>query len=294
MNIIRKTKNLFIKLIKSINFLPTIYEIFLEKHYESRRDRSRNPFLKSFKRYSIFSQSDEDSIVDQIIKRLDIDKGNFIELGVGNGSQNNTLNLLAQGWKGIWIGNENLIFQPGKNLKFIKSWITKENINQLISSNLFFFDLENNLQSNFKSNSVNLLSIDLDGNDYYIWDTILSSALSPKVIVAEYNGSLGPRAIWKMPYDEFNNWKMRTDNYFGASFMALIKLFKKYNYFPICCNSDTGTNLFLVSNEFKHKFEEIQGLHLDDIFESPHYALSIFSKTHKLSSSILENISSKL
>ena len=120
MNIIRKTKNLFIKLIKSVNFLPSVYEIFLEKHYESRRERSRNPFLKSFKRYSTFSQSDEDSIIDQIIKRLDIDKGNFIELGVGNGSQNNTLNLLAQGWKGLWIGNENLIFQPGKNLKFIK------------------------------------------------------------------------------------------------------------------------------------------------------------------------------
>ena len=287
MGIILKIKNLTIKLVKSINFLPIIYEIFLEKHYEGRRTRSRNPFLKSFKRYSIFSQSDEDSIVNEIIKRLDIDKGNFIELGVGNGSQNNTLNLLSQGWKGLWIGNENLIFNPGKNLKFIMSWITKDNINKIISSNLFFLDLKKNLQDN----SVDLLSVDLDGNDYYIWDSILSSGLKPKIIIAEYNGTLGPRSNWRMPYDEHNNWKLRKDNYFGASFVSLINLFEKYNYFPICCNSDTGANLFLVSNQFKSKFEEIQGLHLDNIFESPHYALSIFGKTHKLSASILKDIS---
>ena len=84
---------------------------------------------------------------------------------------------------------------------------------------------------------------------------------------------------------------MRKDNYFGASFSSLIKLFKKYNYFPICCNSDTGANIFLVTNQFKSKFEEIQGLHLDNIFESPHYALSIFGKTHKLSASTLKDIS---
>ena len=288
MGIIRKIKNLMIKIIKSINFLPIMYEIFIENHYERRRKGSRNPFLKSFKRYSIFSQSDEDSIIDEIIKRLDIDKGNFIELGVGNGSENNTLNLLAQGWKGLWIGNENLIFNPGKNLKFIRSWITKENINQIISSNLFFFNSQKELQNN----SVDLISVDLDGNDYYIWDSILSSGLNPKIIIAEYNGTLGPRANWKMPYEKLNNWKIRKDNYFGASFNSLIKLFEKYNYHPICCNSDTGVNLFLVANQFKSKFEEIQGLHLDYIFESPHYALSIFGKTHKLSSKILKNISS--
>jgi len=283
MRIIVKIKKMIFKIIKTIYLLPVFSEIFLENHYERRRERSKNPFLKSFKRYSNFSQTDEDSIVDEIIKRLEIYKGNFIELGVGNGSENNTLNLLAQGWKGLWIGNEELIFKPGKNLKFIKSWITKENINKIIYSNINFF--------HSKDNNVDLLSVDLDGNDYYIWESILSSGFNPKIIIAEYNGSFGPRAFWQMPYNETNNWKLRKDNYYGASFLSLVKLFKKYNYFPVCCNSDTGVNVFLVKNNYKIKFEEIQSIQLDDIFESPHYALSIFNKTHKLSPASLKDIS---
>ena len=287
MNIIKKIKNLSFKLFKVINLFPVLFEIFLESHYQKRRDISRNPFLKSFKRYSIFSQSDEDSIIDEITKRMGITKGKFIELGVGNGKQNNTLSLLAQGWKGLWIGNEEIIFKPRKNLKFINSWITKENINQIISPNLSFF----NSEIDCKNNDIDLLSIDLDGNDYYIWDRILSSGVNPKIVIAEYNGTLGPRANWIMPYQEFNDWKSRKDNYFGASFLSLVNLFKKYNYFPVCCNSDTGVNLFLVKENFKIKFKEIQNLQLDDIYESPHYALSIFNKTHKFSELILREIS---
>tara|TARA_B100000886_G_C20416712_1_gene489599 strand:- start:1423 stop:2292 length:870 start_codon:yes stop_codon:yes gene_type:complete len=284
---LKKIKSLIFKLVKAIYLVPIYYEVFLENHYEIRRKRSRNPFLQSFKRYSIFSQSDEDSIIDEIIKRLKIEKGNFIELGVGNGSQNNSLNLLAQGWKGIWIGNEELIFKPGKNLKFINSWITKDNIIQTISSNLSFF----NKEINFQNSDIDILSIDLDGNDYYIWDAILSGGFCPKIIIAEYNGSLGPRAIWRMPYKPNNNWKLRKDNYFGASFLSYVKLFFKYNYIPVCCNSDTGVNLFLVKKKYQINFKEIENLKLNDIFENPHYALSIFSKTHKLSISTLKDIS---
>ena len=287
MSSLRKIKSLIFKLIKAIYLFPVFYEIFLESHYERRRERSKNPFLKSFKRYSIFSQSDEDSIIDEIIKRLKIEKGNFIELGVGNGSQNNSLNLLAQGWKGLWIGNEKLVFKPGKNLKFIQSWITRENINKIISSNLSFF----NSKFNLKNNNIDLLSIDLDGNDYHILESILSTGFSPKIIIAEYNGTLGPRAHWLMPYISSNNWKSRRDNYFGASFLSLVDLFNKYNYLPICCNSDTGVNLFLVRKELNSEFKELEGTQLDDIFESPHYALSVFSKTHKFSVSTLNDIS---
>ena len=286
MNKIVKIKNLFNKLIKSIYLFPTIYEIYLEKHYEKRRQLTKNPFLKSFKRYSIFSQTDEDSIIDEVIKRLNIKNGNFIELGVGNGAQNNTLNLLAQGWKGIWIGNENLIFNPGEKLLYVKTWITKKNINSLIKENLHFFGNDDDLEKT----EIDLVSIDLDGNDYYIWESILSYGIKPKIIVAEYNGNFGPRALWKMPYNEKNNWKLRRDNYFGASFATLNKLFEKYGYELICCNSDTGVNLFLVKKEYRLEFSEIINVESVNIFETPHYALSMFSKTHKLSRKFLEEI----
>ena len=284
---IRKIKLSLFRIWKSINLIPVIYEIYLENYYEKRRKNSKNPFLKSFKRYSLFSQADEDSIVDELIKRLNIKNGKFIELGVGDGAQNNTLNLLSQNWQGIWIGNEDLIFKPGKKLKYIKTWITKENIIKIINSNLDFFSHS----KDFGNLSVDLLSIDLDGNDYYIWEKILSDKLFPKIIIAEYNANLGPRAIWKMTYDSLNNWKSRRDNYFGASFFSLVNLFKKFGYIPICCNSDTGVNLFAVKDEYKSSFEEILNVHNDDIFEFPHYALSIFGKTHKFSKLLLEEIS---
>ncbi len=286
MTTLKKIKKLIYKLFKAIYLVPIIYEIFLESHYQKRRKTSRNPFLRSFRRYSIFSQSDEDSIIDEITKRIGIEKGIFIELGVGDGTQNNTLSLLAQGWKGLWIGNEEIVFKPGKNLKFVKSWITKDNINAIISSNLYF--LNNEMKSS--KNEIDLLSIDLDGNDFYIWEAVLSSGFEPKIIIAEYNGTLGPRANWRMRYEPSNNWKSRNDNYFGASFLSLVKLFKKYNYFPLCCNSDTGVNLFLVRREFLNNFKEIEFTNLIDIYEPPHYALSIFSKTHNFSLSTLHDI----
>ncbi len=286
MNFIKKLNEVLFKGIKAINLFPTLYEIYLENHYQRRRNLSRNPFFKSFKRYSIYSQSDEDSIINEIIKRLNIKRGIFIELGVGDGTQNNTLNLLAQDWKGIWIGNEELKFKPGNKLKYVKNWITKNNINEIISSNINFLTKKNNREDL----NIDLLSIDLDGNDFDIWQNVLESPIKPKIIVAEYNGSVGPRAYWKMPYNKSNNWKSRRDNYFGASFMTLVKLFEEYNFAPICCNTDTGVNLFLVRNEYKSKFNEIEGIDLDDIYEPPHYALSMFSKTHKFSVPLLEEI----
>ena len=115
---------LFKSLILSFKLMPIMYEMELEKHYASRRKDSKNPFPSFYKRYSLFSQSDEDSIIDEIIKRLDIKKGNFLELGVGNGLQNNTLNLLSKSWEGIWIGAEDIVFEEGSKLKFFKKWIT--------------------------------------------------------------------------------------------------------------------------------------------------------------------------
>ena len=96
-----------------------------------------------------------------------------------------------------------------------------------------------------------------------------------------------------MPYLASNNWKTRRDNYFGASFLSLVNLLDKYKFLPICCNSDNGVNLFFVRKNYYNKFKELEAIQLHNIFESPHYALSIFSKTHKFSVSILNDISTQ-
>ncbi len=264
--------------------MPIRYEMELEKHYASRRKDSKNPFLHSIKRYSLFSQSDEDSIIDEIIKRLDIKKGNFLELGVGDGLQNNTLNLLSKSWEGIWIGGEDIVFEEGSKLKFFKKWITKDNIADFLKS------CKKNINQKF---DIDLLSIDLDGNDYHIWKALLNDGIHPKILVAEYNGIFGPEAEWIMPYEENFNWKSSRSMYFGASFQSLVNLFKKYNYFPICCNSDTGVNLFLVDEEFKDRFPETSLIEERLIYEVPHYSVTHGKKLHKGSPRLAASLSSQ-
>ena len=259
----------------SSQVIPLLYEVELENHQDTRRSNSKNPFFTKIKRYSLFSQSDEDSIIDEIIERLNIRDGKFLELGVGNGLQNNTLNLLSQNWSGYWIGAEELAFNPGSKLKFLKKWITKDNILKILKNEI------NNITEKY---SIDLISIDLDGNDYYIWESLLSKGVHPKIIVSEYNGLLGPKAEWIMPYQENFFWKKYRSMYFGASFKSYLKLFEKFNYFPICCNTDTGVNIFLVEKEFEDHFKEVLNLKENLIYESPYYLLSKGKKIHKPSS----------
>ena len=271
-------------LIISFKLMPNFYEIELEKHYVSRRKDSKNPFFSSIKRYSLFSQSDEDSIIDEVIKRLEIQKGSFLELGVGNGLQNNTLNLLSKSWEGIWVGAEDLVFEEGSRLKFFKKWITKDNIVDFLKS------CNKNINKKFE---LDLISIDLDGNDYHIWEAILNYGVHPKIIVAEYNGIFGPEAEWIMPYEEKFNWKLSRSMYFGASYKSLINLFKTFNYLPVCCNSDTGVNLFLVEEKFRDRFPEILATDERLIYESPNYSISSNYKLHKSSPRLAASLSGR-
>ena len=266
----------------SSQLIPTLYELELERHCEIRRSKSKNPFFLSFRRYSLFSQSDEDSIVDEIIKRLNLKKGKFIELGVGNGLQNNTLNLLSKGWDGLWIGAEDISFKEGKRLQFMKKWITRENILEILKESKFKID---------KKLEIDLLSIDLDGNDYYIWEELLRGGIHPKILIAEFNGILGSYSEWVMPYDVNFNWKESRSMYFGASFNSFIKLFNSYNYIPICCNTDTGVNLFFVKKEYSNLFKELENIDQTFLFEPPHYSITKGNKLHKSSPKLASNLS---
>ena len=102
-----------------------LYNLQLQQLYEMRKLNHPNPLVRFGSK--VFSQSDEDGITLEICKRLKIDKGTFIEFGVANGMENNTLALLACGWKGEWFGGENLSFDAthSPRLNFSKEWITR-------------------------------------------------------------------------------------------------------------------------------------------------------------------------
>lgn len=180
--------------------------------------------------YKVYSQNDEDGIIAEICKRISIARGTFLELGVGDGMENNTLNLLVNGWTGTWIEMQELkIDLPQEGLTIVRDFVTRENIVELVNKNVP------------NPHKLDLLSIDLDGNDYYIAECLLQ--FKPKIIIVEYNCKFRPPTNWVMPYNSSHSWD-GTD-YFGASLQSFTDLMLKYDYRLVGCNA-TGVNAFFV------------------------------------------------
>jgi hypothetical protein len=203
-----------------------------------------NPLLASG--HKVFSQNDEDGIIQEICNRLRLTTPNtFLEIGVGNGSENNTLNLLCKNWKGIWLGGEPLAYtRLSGRLSFEPCWITQENVIYIIQKKM--------KEENYTK--FDLLSLDIDGNDWYIAKRILEENIHPTVLVVEYNGTFDAYTEWVMPYDVKHAWDKSA--YFSASLASYQGLLEKHGYFLVACNV-TGANAFFVKNEFKAKFTDV-------------------------------------
>ncbi len=219
-----------------------------------------NPLNKFGKK--CFSQTDEDGITLEIIRRLGIEKGVFAEFGVGNGLENNTLILAALGWRGFWVGGEELGFAYKQSNKFlyIKDWITLDNIVH-----------QTTIGVNYLGNQdIDLISLDLDGNDVYLVQKLLDNNFNPKVFIVEYNAKFPPPVNFKIKYDKDHQW--RGDDYFGASLSAFANMFSEFGYKLICCNSHSGSNAFFVRAEFMNLFADVP-TDIGAIYVGPRYHL---------------------
>src|SRR5438270_13263720 len=74
---------------------------YWEKSMLSPRNADDKRLLKYG--YRVFSQNDEDGMVAEIFSRIGVTNATFVEIGVGDGTECNTLNLLALGWRGTWF-----------------------------------------------------------------------------------------------------------------------------------------------------------------------------------------------
>jgi hypothetical protein len=212
-----------------------------------------------------YSQTDEDGITLEILRRIDcLKNGTYGEYGVGNGTENNTLVLAALGWRGFWVGGETLLpnINQGRGNKFcyVKDWITLDNIVKITSRCL----------QQIERDTIDVISIDLDGNDIHLIRALLATGLRPKLFIAEYNAKFPPPIEFEIVYDSKHIWD--GDDYFGASLTSLNKLFNKYNYRLICCNSHTGSNAFFVDQRFSHSFDDVP-MDLNELFVGPRYVL---------------------
>ena len=201
----------------------------------------------------MFSQNDEDGIIIEIFNRIGTTNKTFIEFGCGDGIENNSYALLFQNWNGLWIdGSPKNIGKIRKGLpktlasdqlKVVESFITKDNINKLISSHI-------------SDKEVDLLSVDIDGNDYFIWDAI--TCISPRVLIMEYNAKFAPPVRYCMDYDPKHMWDY-TDHG-GVSLKFIEEKAATKGYSLVGC-SLSGANAFFVRNDL-----------LDDKFEPPYTA----------------------
>ena len=247
-------------LLRSLN---DVRDVLLQDSTLKHQRAHPNP-LNAFGR-KCYSQTDEDGITLEILRRLDrLKDGTYAEYGVGDGTENNTLVLAALGWRGFWVGGETL--RPhindgrGERFQYARCWITLDNL----------LDTTRRSLELIKRKTVDVVSIDLDGNDIHFTKRLLESGIRPKLFIVEYNAKFLPPIEFEIPYDPGHSWQ--GDDYFGASLASFDKLFGSCGYRLVCCNSHTGANAFFVDREYSSLFDDVP-TDLNELFVGPRYTL---------------------
>lgn len=201
--------------------------------------------------FQVFSQRGEDGILQYIISKIDIPNKIFVEFGVENYTESNTrLLLINNHWSGLVIDGD------ASNIRFIKddfiywkydvtalhSFITRENIDGIITGYTSCRD-------------IGLLSVDIDGNDYWVWEAI--GSISPRIVTCEYNSAFGANEKVSVPYDPafIRGRAHYSELYWGASLAAFCHLAEKKGYDFIGC-AGAGVNAFFVRKDCSAPFKK--------------------------------------
>jgi hypothetical protein len=214
----------------------------------------------------IYSQNEEDGIIAEIFRRIGTTNRRFVEFGCGDGTENNTRLLLDQGWCGLWIDGDKSNIAKAKHLlaerifagclEVLNAFITCENINHLIGN------------CGGYSGEIDLLVIDIDGNDAHVWRAI--NAINPRVVCIEYNASCGPRRSWVMPYDPTFQYHFNVRNPSGASIKLLERWARQQKYILVGCNL-IGVNAFFVRDDIVG--DHFTNISVAEFFHPPRYRL---------------------
>ena len=192
-------------------------------------------------RAQMYSQNGEDGAIAEIFSRIGTETEFFVEIGVGNGLQNNTRFLLEGGWSGIWWEASE------KHCAAIRAGFAKELAEGRLTLIEGFVTRENAL-SGLRDVSCHeefdLLSIDVDMNTSHIWQAL--DCLRPRVAVIEYNQNVPPSMSWEVEYHADAQW--RGDNLFGASLKRLEQIGDELGYRLVGCEL-TGINAYFVRQD---------------------------------------------
>jgi len=245
----------------------------IQRFWSEELAKPRNADPKRLLRYGakVFSQNEEDGMIQEVFRRIGTGQRTFIEFGVETGVQCNTVKLLLEGWRGLWlegsaadvaeIRRSLASYMSNGGLTVKEAMVTAENVNDLFR------------QAGF-SGEIDLLSIDIDFNDYWVWKAI--EVIKPRLVVIEYNATLRPPMSLTVPYQPTMHWD--GTNYFGASLEALVKLGQAKGYRVVGCNF-SGTNAFFVRDDLCGE-HFVTPATAEEHYEPPRYFFSSLNVGH--------------
>lgn len=258
---INKIKLFYKKIYQKINY-ETQKSLVLNGKLLSELNSRKNISTLDEVEFQVFSQRGEDGVIQYLINQIDIPNKIFVEFGVETYTESNTRFLLINNnWSGLIIdgSKDNINFIKSDyiywkyDITAVESFITKNNINKIISEYTKIAD-------------IGILSVDIDGNDYWIWKEI--DCIKPRIVICEYNSAFGNNKKVTVPYkDEFvRRNEHYSDLYFGASLAAFCELAEEKGYDFIGTTS-AGVNAYFVrkdlSSPFK-KFIPLEGFNESD------------------------------
>lgn len=194
-------------------------------------------------RSNVNSQNGEDGVIELLVDFLGIKEGSFCEFGAWDGKYlSNTYNLLEnKNWKGVYIEGDETRYrdllklkdQYGTRVQTINAYVGHEGVNTL----------DNLLKDSFLDKNFDLLSIDIDGMDYHVWNAFVK--YKPKLVIIEVNSNIKP--------GDFTVCKLDGSDYqIGAGFSAVCNLGLEKGYYPIIHfgNVFLGDKTFLDSKGY--------------------------------------------
>ncbi|MDB6174848.1 MAG: dehydrogenase [Chthoniobacteraceae bacterium] len=201
--------------------------------------------LKS-QEFKVYSQWGEDGIIQFLLRQVPVKRRIFVEFGVQDFTESNTRFLLKHdNWSGLIIDGSQADIDYVKrdsiywryNLKAVCAFINRENIDLL-------------LRDHGLVGEIGLLSVDIDGNDYWVWEQI--TVVNPAIVIVEYNARFGAERAVTIPYAaDFQRTKAHHSNiYYGASLAALVALGRRKGYAFVGTNS-AGNNAFFVRADLR-------------------------------------------
>lgn len=192
---------------------------------------------------NVFSQNGEDGIIEFIFRRIGIDKGTFIEFGAWDGKHlSNTYNLFLNGWKGIYIETDR-----NRYTDLLTTFQEHRDRVDCVNAHVGYTDTDNLdtlVEKYSDKRNFDLVSIDVDGLDYYIFEKMVKYL--PTVVCIEVNAGHHPE------YSELIPLNVASNNV-GQSLRVISTLADTKGYFPLCY---TG-NLFLVKKEYLPLFNDV-------------------------------------